>query len=254
LPCVRLALKALPLARAVPRAAGDRSGVCRQVTPALIGELKALSQAAGPVHLSHSGAQATPLLLWLLFFWHTLRRLQWPNHNNLEEDSHFSLSCLAASCWLPLLPAVRGAIALKSAAYQQQVREGKGDSLPFDKVYQCNIGNPQILGQARSNAPAGAVDGTLAACSPRPQGPAVGPTSAAFPTGSCRVATPASPWVLLVGLSQLLHHCCDPPRRSLSPSSVKSSACVSIGSCWTTRWRHKSTPQMPLRCVSPSQW
>ena len=49
----------------------------------------------------------------------------------------------------PLLPAVRGAIALKSSAYQQQLKEGKGDSLPFDKVYQCNIGNPQILGQAR---------------------------------------------------------------------------------------------------------
>lgn len=43
--------------------------------------------------------------------------------------------------------AVRGAIAIKSAAYQQQLKEGKGDDLPFDKVYQCNIGNPQILGQ-----------------------------------------------------------------------------------------------------------
>lgn len=45
------------------------------------------------------------------------------------------------------LGAVRGAIALKSSAYQQQLKEGKG-GLPFDKVYQCNIGNPQILGQA----------------------------------------------------------------------------------------------------------
>ncbi|KAL4426056.1 hypothetical protein ABPG77_007852 [Micractinium sp. CCAP 211/92] len=42
--------------------------------------------------------------------------------------------------------AVRGAIAIKSTAYQEQLREGK-DDLPFDKVYQCNIGNPQILGQ-----------------------------------------------------------------------------------------------------------
>ena len=50
---------------------------------------------------------------------------------------------------LLLLPAVRGAIALKSSAYQQQLKEGKGGSLPFDKIYQCNIGNPQILGQAR---------------------------------------------------------------------------------------------------------
>ncbi|PSC68925.1 alanine aminotransferase 2 [Micractinium conductrix] len=41
--------------------------------------------------------------------------------------------------------AVRGAIAIKSATYQQQLKEGK--ELPFDKVYQCNIGNPQILGQ-----------------------------------------------------------------------------------------------------------
>lgn len=43
-----------------------------------------------------------------------------------------------------LLPAVRGAIAIKSAAYQQQLREGKGAGLPFDKVYQCNIGAPLI--------------------------------------------------------------------------------------------------------------
>ncbi|KAL4421585.1 hypothetical protein ABPG75_010876 [Micractinium tetrahymenae] len=42
--------------------------------------------------------------------------------------------------------AVRGAIAIKSTAYQEQLKEGK-DGLPFDKVYQCNIGNPQILGQ-----------------------------------------------------------------------------------------------------------
>jgi hypothetical protein len=48
--------------------------------------------------------------------------------------------------------AVRGAIAIKSAAYQQQLKEGKGDDLPFDKVYQCNIGNPQILGQASEAA------------------------------------------------------------------------------------------------------
>ena len=44
---------------------------------------------------------------------------------------------------------MRGAIALKSAAYQKQLQEGRGGDLPFDKVYQCNIGNPQILGQVR---------------------------------------------------------------------------------------------------------
>ncbi|PRW60642.1 alanine aminotransferase 2 [Chlorella sorokiniana] len=42
--------------------------------------------------------------------------------------------------------AVRGAIAIKSAQYSQQLAEG-GSGLPFDKIYQCNIGNPQILGQ-----------------------------------------------------------------------------------------------------------
>lgn len=48
----------------------------------------------------------------------------------------------------PHCPAVRGAIAIKSAQYSQQLAEGQGQGLPFDKVYQCNIGNPQILGQA----------------------------------------------------------------------------------------------------------
>lgn len=43
--------------------------------------------------------------------------------------------------------AVRGAIAIKSAKYTQDLADGKGDGLPFNKVYQCNIGNPQILGQ-----------------------------------------------------------------------------------------------------------
>lgn len=57
------------------------------------------------------------------------------------------------TCWLSdHVCAVRGAIAIKSAAYQQQLKEGKGDDLPFDKVYQCNIGNPQILGQASEAA------------------------------------------------------------------------------------------------------
>jgi len=34
--------------------------------------------------------------------------------------------------------AVRGAIAVKSADYQKQLREGA--KLPFNKVLQCNIG------------------------------------------------------------------------------------------------------------------
>jgi len=46
------------------------------------------------------------------------------------------------------MPAVRGAIAIKSAQYSQQLAEGNSSGLPFDKIYQCNIGNPQILGQA----------------------------------------------------------------------------------------------------------
>jgi hypothetical protein len=38
---------------------------------------------------------------------------------------------------------VRGAIAIKAQNYQQQLKEGKGGDLPFDKVYQCNIGEQQ---------------------------------------------------------------------------------------------------------------
>lgn len=35
--------------------------------------------------------------------------------------------------------AVRGAIAIKAANYNKQLKSGEG-SLPFDKVYACNIG------------------------------------------------------------------------------------------------------------------
>ena len=40
--------------------------------------------------------------------------------------------------------AVRGEIAVKSTAYQTQLKEGK--SLPFDKVLQCNIGERRHRG------------------------------------------------------------------------------------------------------------
>lgn len=64
-------------------------------------------------------------------------------------------------------PAVRGAIAIKSAAYSQQLAEGKGGDLPFTKVYECNIGNPQILGQARGWAALHACRRAQAAPPPR---------------------------------------------------------------------------------------
>lgn len=42
--------------------------------------------------------------------------------------------------------AVRGYIAQKAEEYRQKLGAGNSD-LPFDKVTQCNIGNPQALGQ-----------------------------------------------------------------------------------------------------------
>ena len=39
--------------------------------------------------------------------------------------------------------AVRGAIAIKSQDYQRRIKEGD-TSLPFSKVYQCNIGAPPV--------------------------------------------------------------------------------------------------------------
>lgn len=49
------------------------------------------------------------------------------------------------TCLLKAEYAVRGAIAVKSQEYQDALKNGA--DLPFTKVVQCNIGNPQILGQ-----------------------------------------------------------------------------------------------------------
>lgn len=43
--------------------------------------------------------------------------------------------------------AVRGAIPLRAEELRVQLEQGKGDSLPFDEVVSCNIGNPQQLDQ-----------------------------------------------------------------------------------------------------------
>mmetsp|Transcript_22112 Transcript_22112/g.65195 ORF Transcript_22112/g.65195 Transcript_22112/m.65195 type:complete len:514 (+) Transcript_22112:66-1607(+) len=43
--------------------------------------------------------------------------------------------------------AVRGKLTLKANAYRRQLEAGEGASLPFDRVVECNIGNPQALGQ-----------------------------------------------------------------------------------------------------------
>jgi len=43
--------------------------------------------------------------------------------------------------------AVRGKLTLKANAYREQLAAGKGAGLPFTKVVECNIGNPQALGQ-----------------------------------------------------------------------------------------------------------
>jgi alanine transaminase len=41
--------------------------------------------------------------------------------------------------------AVRGAIAVKSQKYAESLADGA--TLDFPKIVQCNIGNPQVLGQ-----------------------------------------------------------------------------------------------------------
>ncbi|GAA6043938.1 hypothetical protein JCM8097_000912 [Rhodosporidiobolus ruineniae] len=43
--------------------------------------------------------------------------------------------------------AVRGAIPLRAEELREQLEHGEGDSLPFDAVVSCNIGNPQQLDQ-----------------------------------------------------------------------------------------------------------
>lgn len=42
--------------------------------------------------------------------------------------------------------AVRGELALKADSYAQQIANGQGADLPFDKVVTANIGNPQQRG------------------------------------------------------------------------------------------------------------
>lgn len=43
--------------------------------------------------------------------------------------------------------AVRGKLTQKANRYRQQLAAGEGGSLPFRKIVECNIGNPQALGQ-----------------------------------------------------------------------------------------------------------
>jgi alanine transaminase len=44
--------------------------------------------------------------------------------------------------------AVRGKIVIRAGEYDADIRAGRGDKLPFDKLIYCNIGNPQSLGQS----------------------------------------------------------------------------------------------------------
>lgn len=97
---------------------------CRALAAALSGSAAPGSRAPGPAH-------------------------QWPpRHTQLLTVPPPAVAPRPPLARVPSSAAVRGAIALKSAQYSQQLAEGKGAGLPFDKVYQCNIGNPQILGQA----------------------------------------------------------------------------------------------------------
>ena len=43
---------------------------------------------------------------------------------------------------------------MKANQYRQALDRGEG-ALPFDRVVECNIGNPQALGQSRSVREAG---------------------------------------------------------------------------------------------------
>lgn len=43
--------------------------------------------------------------------------------------------------------AVRGKLTLKANDYRRRIEQGEGHDLPFDRVVECNIGNPQGLGQ-----------------------------------------------------------------------------------------------------------
>ena len=43
--------------------------------------------------------------------------------------------------------AVRGKLTMKANQYRQALDRGEGKALPFDRVVECNIGNPQALGQ-----------------------------------------------------------------------------------------------------------
>ena len=40
--------------------------------------------------------------------------------------------------------AVRGKLTLKANTYRQALARGEGKDLPFDRVVECNIGNPQV--------------------------------------------------------------------------------------------------------------
>ena len=43
--------------------------------------------------------------------------------------------------------AVRGKLTMKANEYRRALDRGEGAALPFDRVVECNIGNPQALGQ-----------------------------------------------------------------------------------------------------------
>lgn len=42
--------------------------------------------------------------------------------------------------------AVRGAVPQRATAYDKQLQEGNGGDLPFKKIVNANIGNPQLKG------------------------------------------------------------------------------------------------------------
>ena len=42
--------------------------------------------------------------------------------------------------------AVRGAVPQRATAYDKQLQDGKGGDLPFKKIVNANIGNPQLKG------------------------------------------------------------------------------------------------------------
>ncbi|KAJ1622208.1 alanine aminotransferase 2 [Pavlovales sp. CCMP2436] len=83
---------------------------------------------------------AGSVLAYALVLAHRRRRSCRPSGRALASGG---ISCRFANA----VTAVRGKLTQKANEYKQLIAKGQGGHLPFAKVVECNIGNPQALGQ-----------------------------------------------------------------------------------------------------------